>query len=55
MAKIELTLVRQNFVGGIPVKIMIDGSLVDFKMILGILEDGIDKCNENLENKYDLF
>ena len=54
MVKIELIMIRQNFVGD-SVKITIEGSLVESKMILGILEDGIEKCNENIEDKYDLW
>ena len=55
MAKIELTLVRDNDVGQTPLKINIDGSLINLEMVLEIIKDGIDKVNENIKNKYDLF
>jgi hypothetical protein len=52
MAKIEVTIFRENMCGEEPLKVLFDGSLLKAKMILEIIEDGIEKCNEDIKDKY---
>lgn len=52
MSKLEISIFRDNICGEEPLKVSFEGSLMKAKMVLGIIEDGIEKYNENIKDKY---